>query len=346
MKRGRLDGGDGSRQQRLRSQPQQPPPPPPITARCGGGGSCLQRWAAGERVVAPNPGGREFTLITRHRLPDGSSAPFESPEAVRTALERLGLTLLISTIVSNPAASAPTVPLEVADLGPKGCGVLARRDVAMGEAVCDYVGEILSTQDAAARQSVYDAALRLPDPREGRRGMNYLLVLLEHLPTRTVRTSVDPTHIGGVASCINHACIPNLRPEVVRDRSVVPTVRLVAAVPIAEGTELTFDYDDLYSSRPNNPNPNPNLNPPTGADRDHGHDDGSHSQPQKASTEDGASSSSSGGGGGGGGGVRSPCEAKQQDKAGNALTPCLCGAEQCRGYLPFSTFSSTRANAT
>ena len=201
----------------------------PADAVCRGADGTTRLWLSGQRVVGPNAAGREFTFITRHRLPDGSSAPVMAPEAVRCALERLGLGPLIPTIVRTPSTSAPSVLLEVVDLGEKGCGVLAGRDVAAGEAVCDYVGEILSTQEAAARQATYDLALRqretetetetagdrdagassdrrptTPSPRS--RGMNYLLVLLEHLPTRTVRTSVDPTHFGGVAACINHSC--------------------------------------------------------------------------------------------------------------------------------------------
>ena len=210
-------------------------PGTPSGAVCRDADGATRLWVAGQRVVGPNAAGREFTFITRHQLPDGSSAPVMAPEAVRCALERLGLAPLIPTIVGTPTASAPSVLLEVVDLGEKGCGVLAGRDVAAGEAVCDYVGEILSTHEAAARQATYDVALRqqeteteteaeaeteaardggaegpsgrLPStPTPRRRGMNYLLVLLEHLPTRTVRTSVDPTRFGGVASCINHCC--------------------------------------------------------------------------------------------------------------------------------------------
>lgn len=255
-----------------------------------------QQWASGEHVVAPGVGGRAFTYITRHQLLDGTTIPSMTHVAVHTALKRLGLASLIPTVVTNSTTSTPIVPLEVVDLGEKGCGVLTSRDVAAGEAVCDYVGEILSKQEAAARQSVYDDGLRHPGlPRKAsdsadtaaasaietgtRRGMNYLLVLLEHLPSRTVRTSVDPTHFGGVAACINHSCAPNLIPTVVRDGSIVPTVRLVASVPITEGTEITFDYGDLYNDT----------------------------------------------------GVANCVASGSTSKR----TPCLCGAEKCRGYLPF-----------
>lgn len=273
-------------------------------------GRTREQWVSGQHVIAPGVGAREFTFITRHQMLDGTTIPTMTPAEVHTALERLDLAPLIPTVVTSPATSAPAVSLEVADLGEKGCGVLTNRDVAAGEAVCDYVGEILSKQEAAARQSVYDDGLRHPGfPRpasegptlEGcaeacdvyrvdtaavsaagsstRRGMNYLLVLLEHLPTRTVRTSVDPTHFGGVAACINHSCAPNLIPTVVRDGSIVPTVRLVASVQITEGAEITFDYGDLYDD-----------------------------------TEE------------------ARCVAAGPT---SKRTPCLCGTEKCRGYLPF-----------
>ena len=92
------------------------------------------------------------------------------------------------------------------DLGRKGCGVRPCRDVAEGEPVCDYVGEVLSTVDATARQARYDAA----------GGMNYVLTLLEHTASRVVRTSIDPTVIGGVASSRRlrpacPTCVPHMR---------------------------------------------------------------------------------------------------------------------------------------
>ena len=104
--------------------------------------------------------------------------------------------------------------------------------------MCDYTGEILSTDQARARQHQYDEQA----------GMNYLLVLKEHLPNRVVRTSIDPTQRGGVARCINHSCRPNLRPTIVRDGSIVPTVRFYATRSIVAAEELTFDYGALLGS--------------------------------------------------------------------------------------------------
>ena len=280
--------------------------------RCG-----EEAWLPGRVVVAPQSR-RSFTLITRHRLPDGGSDPAMAPAAVREALERLGMVPLIATLVGaepEPEPSALAPALEVAALGARiGCGVLPCRDVAVGEAVCDYVGEVLSTKEARSRQAAYDEAVRLRAAAAGRRqpkqeqdaagagatsggGMNYLLTLLEHLPSgRVVRTSVDPTHIGGVASCINHSCAPNLTPTVVRDGSVVPVVRFVASRSIAKGEELTFDYGDLYG--------------------------GSSTSSDTKGTDDGS-------------GADAAARDDTQQRAGAGRTVCLCGADACRGWLPF-----------
>ena len=87
-------------------------------------------------------------------------------------------------------------------------------------------------------------------------------------------------------------------PTVVRDGSIVPTVRLVAAAPIPKGTEITFDYGDIYSDTGE-----PGAQGQTQRDRE-----GTEGQTQPVGRGDGN---------------------------GSKRTPCLCGAENCRGYLPF-----------
>ena len=208
---------------------------------------CQGDWWAPDSVVRPpNAGGRSFTFITRHQLPDGQPAPCTEPAEVVAALERLELRPLTTTVVAAPnasgggAAEREAVELEVVDLGPKGCGLVPLRDLAAGEPVADYLGEIVSTEEAEVRQKRCDEA----------GGMNYLLVLREHVGERCVRTSIDPTAIGGVARTINHSCAPNLACSVVRDCSLVPAVRFSAAQPIRAGTELTFDYEDLFGAEP------------------------------------------------------------------------------------------------
>jgi hypothetical protein len=161
-----------------------------------------QTWVAGETV---HPGsGEPFCFTPHHTVQQGG--PITIPaDGVCAALVRLGLQPLLSTVVRGQLeATAPgtQLELEVFHCGSKGCGVRPLRKLSKGEPACDYAGEVISTSEAKRRQQQYDEA----------EGMNYLLVLLEHLPDRVVRTSIDPTLRGGVARCINHSCSPNLRP--------------------------------------------------------------------------------------------------------------------------------------
>ena len=96
-------------------------------------------WTPGSVVSPPNAGGRSFTFITRHQLPDGQPAPRTEPAEVVAALERLELRPLTTTVVAAPnasgggAAEREAVELEVVDLGPKGCGLVPLRDLAAGD---------------------------------------------------------------------------------------------------------------------------------------------------------------------------------------------------------------------
>ena len=86
-------------------------------------------------------------------------------------------------------------------------------------------------------------------------------------------------------------------------------MRLVAAAPIPKGTEITFDYGDIYSDTGE-----PGAQGPTQRDRE-----GTEGQTQR--DREGTQ------------GQTQPVG--RGDGNGSKRTPCLCGAENCRGYLPF-----------
>ena len=206
-----------------------------------------QKWEPGDEVH-PCGGSRPFRFVTANVIPASSKCAYLGAAEVHRALCCLGMRPLALSVVPDtvPGSQSPKdqtgdeLVLEVFDCGSKGCGVRPCRAINTGEAVCDYAGEILSSAEAEQRQRAYDQ----------KKGMNYLLVLREHLPDRIVRTPIDPTHIGGVARCINHSCRPNLQATVVRVGSIVPTVRFYAARRIEAGEELTFDYGGLFGTSP------------------------------------------------------------------------------------------------
>lgn len=96
--------------------------------------------------------------------------------------------------------------------------------------VCEYLGEIITAQEATRRLS------------SSRDAMNYLITVTEHFSTCKSQTFIDSRHFGNVSRYINHSCAPNLVGVVVRVGSDVPRLGLFALRDIPAGEELTFNY--------------------------------------------------------------------------------------------------------
>lgn len=108
-----------------------------------------------------------------------------------------------------------------------GTGVFALAEFAAGEQIIEYVGEVISMQEAIRRHP--------HDPKD---------------PNHTFYFHLDDAHVidglyGGNASrWINHSCRPNCEPQENKGRIFIHALR-----PIWKGEELTFDYD-LFSDEP------------------------------------------------------------------------------------------------
>jgi histone-lysine N-methyltransferase SUV39H len=114
-----------------------------------------------------------------------------------------------------------------------GWGVKTLQAIKKGSFVCDYVGEVIKSEEAEKRGEVYDA--------EGR---TYLFDLDyndgEHNPY-----TVDAATFGNVSHFINHSCEPNLAVFAVWINCLepnLPKLALFATRNIREGEEITFDY--------------------------------------------------------------------------------------------------------
>ncbi|KAJ8933630.1 hypothetical protein NQ314_013893 [Rhamnusium bicolor] len=92
-----------------------------------------------------------------------------------------------------------------------GWGVRAMRKIHCGEFVCEYVGEVITHEEAETRGRTYD--------QEGR---TYLFDL--DYNSRDNPYTVDAAKFGNVSHFINHSCDPNLGVEIEKDE------------------EITFDY--------------------------------------------------------------------------------------------------------
>lgn len=110
--------------------------------------------------------------------------------------------------------------VEVRDSAIHGRGCFARRPIAAGERVLEYVGEIIGL-DEARRRDVKDGADYSP----------FVLLLDEGL-------FIDARDVEQPARRVNHSCAPNceIRTEGLR-------AWVVALRDIAPGEELTYDYD-------------------------------------------------------------------------------------------------------
>lgn len=119
----------------------------------------------------------------------------------------------------------------------KGMSVVARQDIAQGQFVAQYAGEMLTNLKADERLADYD----------NKTGVGHaLLVVREMLPSgkACLRFNIDATRIGNIARFFNHSCDGgNLELEVVRSRgSQLPHVAMFASKDIQAGQEITFSY--------------------------------------------------------------------------------------------------------
>ncbi|KAK9123446.1 hypothetical protein Sjap_013048 [Stephania japonica] len=141
-----------------------------------------------------------------------------------------------------------SVRLKIVRFTRKGWGLCADQFVRRGQFVCEYAGQLVTTEEARKRQSRYD------ELAGGSEFASALLVVREHLPSRKacLRINIDATRIGNVARFINHSCDGgNLSTVLVRSSGMlIPRLCFFASKDILEGEELAFSYGDARL-RPN-----------------------------------------------------------------------------------------------
>ncbi|XP_043698483.1 histone-lysine N-methyltransferase SUVR3 [Telopea speciosissima] len=130
----------------------------------------------------------------------------------------------------------------------KGWGLHASQFIGRGEFVCEYAGEVLTTEEARRRQQKYDELASISQFSSA------LLVVREHLPSRKacLRVNIDATRVGNIARFVNHSCDGgNLSTVLVRNSGLLlPRLCFFASRDIQEGEEVTFSYGDVRL-RPN-----------------------------------------------------------------------------------------------
>ena len=117
--------------------------------------------------------------------------------------------------------------IQVKKSGVHGKGVFAASDIKKGETLIEYVGEIISAQEAEDRHP--------HDPQDSNHTF-YFQVDDDKV--------IDALHGGNSAKWINHCCTPNCKPEIIDGR-----VFIKAKKDIPVGTEINYDYGLIIEER-------------------------------------------------------------------------------------------------
>ncbi len=108
-----------------------------------------------------------------------------------------------------------------------GKGVFALQDIAEGEELIEYVGEVISWTEAERRH---------PHDPQNPNHTFYFHIDEDHV--------IDGLHGGNASRWINHACAPNCEADQQGNRVFIRALRDIAA-----GEELNFDYGLIIDER-------------------------------------------------------------------------------------------------
>nr|NP_001037070.1 H3K9 methyltransferase-like [Bombyx mori]CAJ18344.1 putative H3K9 methyltransferase [Bombyx mori] len=189
-----------------------------------------------------------------------------------------------------------------------GWGVKTEQKIREGQFICQYIGEVISFEEAEKRGREYDA-----------NGLTYLF----DLDFNSVENPyvVDAAHLGNISHFINHSCDPNLGVWAVWADCLdpnLPMLALFATRDIEIGEEICFDYLQKSSDIDDNTDDGSSL-----LIKSSYNDDISLSNVSEIGT---ASSPASP--------LKSRFEIQQQNMAMlRNRTECKCGAMKCRKYL-------------
>jgi hypothetical protein len=138
------------------------------------------------------------------------------------------------TPVSSPSRAKPSASgkrIQVRRSGVHGKGVFALQDLAEGETLIEYVGEVISWDEAQDRHP--------HDPNDPNHTFYF------HVNEDRV---IDALYGGNSSRWINHSCDPNCEADEDNDRIFIKAIRNIRA-----GEELNYDYgliiDEPYTKK-------------------------------------------------------------------------------------------------
>ena len=120
----------------------------------------------------------------------------------------------------------------------KGFGLFANNDISKGDFICEYIGEIISKEEAE-RKIYMNYILKKP---------NYILQIRECYENNfSLNTFINSENFGNCSRFINHSCQPNLYFEFIRVEHFIPHCAFFANKDIKKGEELTFCYSSYFN---------------------------------------------------------------------------------------------------
>jgi len=114
----------------------------------------------------------------------------------------------------------------------KGFGVFCMEQISKDEFVCEYIGQIISKQQA--EDKLHFNLMK--------KKANYVLQIRENYEKMIINTFIDAENKGNVSRFLNHSCDPNLYFDIIRINHFIPQVAFFAMRDIEVGEELTFSY--------------------------------------------------------------------------------------------------------
>ncbi|KAJ6693913.1 hypothetical protein OIU85_004678 [Salix viminalis] len=135
-----------------------------------------------------------------------------------------------------------SVKLNIVRDGKKGWGLFADQMICQGQFICEYAGELLTTEEARKQQQIYD------ELASGGQFSSALLVVREHLPSgkACLRINVDATRTGNVARFINHSCDGGSGPRACN--VFVAALVVLMHRPIMSRQNTEREYKDSFRS--------------------------------------------------------------------------------------------------
>ena len=125
------------------------------------------------------------------------------------------------------ASSVASRRIQTRRSGVHGKGVFAVQDIAEGDTLIEYVGEIISWQEAQARH-----------PHDAAQPNHTFYFSLED------GSVIDALHGGNSSRWINHSCAGNCEADEVKGRVFIKALRNIPA-----GEELNYDYGLIIDGR-------------------------------------------------------------------------------------------------